>query len=172
MPRKKHLKGQNRTVADRQKSLQPRSPETHVTLAGARAMYAGITGEEFPCVINGYCRTQIFEFPSDDFHPDADEPHHEIHTSPSVQACVASDLPDYFESSTSSTHYAISPSLRSVVGETYEKVKAQQANRVPVFLVIEEFEQLAPVEMVKGECCISSEVIVRDGAQEPMIVGG
>lgn len=135
-------------------------------------MYAGITGEEFPCVINGYCRTQIFEFPSDDFHPDADEPHHEIHTSPSVQACVASDLPDYFESSTSSTHYAISPSLRSVVGETYEKVKAQQANRVPVFLVIEEFEQLAPVEMVKGECCISSEVIVRDGAQEPMIVGG
>ena len=59
-----------------------------------------------------------------------------------------------------------------MVDETDEKIKSQQKNRVPVFLVIEEFDQLAPVEMNKGECSISDEVVVRDGEKVPMLVGG
>ena len=31
---------------------------------------------------------------------------------------------------------------------------------------------MTPVEMVKGECSISDEVVVRDGKKEPMMVGG
>ena len=135
-------------------------------------MYQGIGGEEFRCTISGYCRTQIFEFPGINFHPDGDEPHHMIYSSSSVQACVASNLVDYFVDSTFSKHYAISPSLRHAVGETDEKVKRQQNGRVPVFLVIEESNQLTPVEMVKGECSIADEVVVRDGKKEPVLVGG
>ena len=126
-------------------------------------MYEGGGGEEFHCTISGYCRTQIFEFPRIDFHPDDDEPHHTIYSSPSVQASVASSLVDYFVNSTFSRHYAISPSLRYTVYETNEKIKSQQKGRVPVFLVIEELSQLTPIEMVKGECSISDEVVVRDG---------
>lgn len=162
----------NRTVADRQKSLQPDSPEANTTLALVRSMNAGIGAKEFNCTINGYCRTQIFEFPRIDFHPDGDEPHHEIYVSPSVQACVTSNLVDYFVNSTCSQHYAISPSLRYRVAETDEKIKSQQQGRVPVFLVIEEVNQLTPVEMVNGECSISDEVVVLDGKKEPMLVGG
>ena len=135
-------------------------------------MYAGIGGKEFSCTISGYCRTQIFEFPGIDVQLDNDEPHHEIYASPSVQACVTSNLVDYFVNSTFSKHYAISPSLRYVVGETEEKIKQQQKGRAPVFLVIEEFNQLEPVEMVKGECCISDEVAVQDGEKVHMLVGG
>ena len=135
-------------------------------------MYAGIGGKEFSCTISGYCRTQIFEFPGIDVQLDSDEPHHEIYASPSVQACVTSNLVDYFVNSTFSKHYAISPSLRYVVGETEEKIKQQQKGRAPVFLVIEEFNQLEPVEMVKGECCISDEVAVQDGEKVHMLVGG
>ena len=162
----------NRPVGDRQQALQPVSPEAHITLAGVRAACVGIGGKEFCCTINGYCRTQIFEFPGIDFHPNGDEPHHTIYSSPSVQACVASSLVEYFVNSACSNHYAISPSFRHAVGETDAKINSQQKGHVPVFLVIEEFSQLTPVEMVKGECSIADEVIVRDGKKEPVLVGG
>ena len=135
-------------------------------------MYAGMGVKEFYCTINGYYRTRIFDFPGIDFHPDGDEPHQEIYASPAVRACVTSNLLDYFVNSTSSKHYAISPSLRHAVGETDEKIKSQQKGRVPVFLVIEEFNQVPPVEMKKGECSISDEVVVEDGKKIPMLVGG
>ena len=166
------MTNKNRPVADRQKSLQPVSPEAHFPLAGVRQMYEGGGGKEFHCTINGYCRTQIFEFPGIDFHPDRDEPHHTIYASLSVQACIASNLVDYFVNSTFSKHYAISPSLRHAVSETDEKIKSQQKARIPVFLVIEESSQLTPVEMIKGEYSISDEVVVRDSIKEPMLTGG
>ena len=162
----------DRQVADRQKSLEPVPPEANFTLFGVRKMYEGMGGREFRCTISGYYRTRIFEFPGIDFRPDGEEPHHAIYASPSVQACVASDLVGYFENSTSSKHYAISPSLRHEVRETDEKIKSQQNGRVPVFLVVEEFNQLTPVQMVKGECGISDEVDERDGEKVPILVGG
>lgn len=162
----------NRTVASRQKSLQPVAPEASNTLALAKAMYTGAGIKEVHCTINGYCRTQIFEFPYIDFHPDGDEPHHSIYDSQSVQACAVSNLADYFASATRSRHYAISPSLRHEVGETDEKVRTQQKGRVPVFLVIEEFNGLTPVKMIKGECSITDEVCVRDGEKSPNLIGG
>ena len=161
-----------RPVADRKKALEPVPPERSFTLAGTRCMYAGMGGKEFHCTINGYYRTQIFDFPGIDFHPAGDEPHHEIYASPAVQACVTSNLLDCFGNSPCSKHYAISPSLRHMVGETEEKIKSQQKGRVPVFLVIEEFNQVPPVEMKKGECSISDEVVVKDGKKIPVLVGG
>lgn len=110
------MTGKDRSVADRQKSLKPVLPERSFALAGMRLMYAGMEGKEFYCTINGYYRTQIFEFPGIDFHPDGDEPRHEIYASSAVQACVTSNLLDYFGNSTCSKHYAISPSLRHGVG--------------------------------------------------------
>ena len=162
----------NRTVADRQKSLQARVPEAHFTLAGVRAMYGGIAGEEYHCKISGHCRTQIFQFPRTDFHPAGDEPHHSIYDAPSIQAFLVSNLLDYFTSKTCCPHYAISPSLRHVVGETDEKIKSQQRGRVPVFLVVEEYNELTPVEMTKGECSISDEVRERDGEKVRILIGG
>ena len=161
-----------RPVADRQKSLEPVPPEANSTLVGVRMVYEGAGGEEFHCTISGHCRTQIFEFPGIDFHPDGDEPHRTIYSSSSVQASVASSLADYFEKSTFSRHYSISPSLRYNVNETSATIKSQQRGRVPVFLVIEESNQLAPVEMDRGECCIWDEVVVRDGKKESALVGG
>ena len=162
----------DRQVENRQKSLEPVHPEANFTLAGVRTMYEGVGGREFRCTISGYCRTRIFEFPEIVFRPDGEEPHHAIYASPSVQACVASDLVGYFENSTSSKHYATSPSLRHEIRETDEKIKSQQNGRVPVFLVVEEFNQLTPVQMVKGECGISDEVVERDGEKVPILVGG
>ena len=161
-----------RPVADRQKSLEPHPQEAHFTLAGVRLMYEGAGGKSFPCTVSEYCRTLIFEFPGIDFRPEGDEPPHEIYSSPSVQACVASNVVEYFESSTGSKHYAISPSLRHKVAETDERIKSQQKGRVLVFLVIEEFDQLTPVEMVKGECSIADEVATIDGEKVPMLIGG
>ena len=122
----------NRTVADRQKSLLPASPRANFRLAGVRRMYEGMGGKEFRCTISGYCRTQVFEFPKLDFRPNSDEPYHMIHVSPSVQACVAPHLVDYFATSACSNHYAINPSLRHMVGETEEKIRSQSKDRTPV----------------------------------------
>ena len=90
----------------------------------------------------------------------------------SARACVVSSLVDYFLNSMSSRHYAISPSLRHAVGETEEEAKSQWEGRVPVFLVIEEFNSLTPVEMIKGECKIVPEVAVRGDEKIPILVGG
>ena len=161
-----------RTVADRQKSLQPIPSEANFALAGVRAMYTGIGGKEFCCTISGHCRTQVFQFPRIAFRPNDDEPpHHTIYTSSSVQACLVSNLVDYFANATCSRHYAISPSLRHVIAETDEKVRSQQTD-VPVFVVIEEDNKLAPVEMIKGECSISDEVLMQDGEKVPVLTGG
>ncbi len=157
---------------DRQMSLEPVPPQANFTIAGVRPGYEGMGGKEFCCTISGYCRTRIFEFPRIDFRPNGDEPHHTIYSSSPVQACVATDLVDYFVKSTSGKHYAISPSLRHEVGETEEKIKSQQKGRVPVFLVIEESSPLTPIEMDKGECSISPEVVVREGERVPILVGG
>lgn len=161
-----------RPVADRQKSLEPLPPRSNFTLAGVRSMYEGMGGREFHCSVDGYCRTQIFEFPGIFLKPDGDEPHHTIHASTSVRACIASDLNDYFMHSTSSKHYAISPSLRHSVLETDERIKSQQKGQAPVYLVVEEINQLTPVEMVKGECSIANEVAERDGEKVPVLIGG
>ena len=161
-----------RPVADRQRALQPIPEEASVTLAGVRLMWAGAGGKEFRCTISGHCRTRIFEFPRIDFCPDSEEPHHTIYASSCVNACVTSNLLGYFTNSPSSKHYAISASLRHVVAETDEKVKLQQNGRVPVFVVIEESNELTPVEMIKGECNISPEVFVQDGENVPMLTGG
>ena len=160
-----------RPVADRHRSLEPTPPGANFTLAGVRLMSEGGGGKEISCTIIEYCRTQIFEFPGIDFHPDGEEPHHTIYSSPTVNACVASNLETYFESAAFSKQYSIDPSLRHVVSESEEKVKSQQ-KRVPVFLVIEESNKLTPVEMFKGECTVSDEVVKRDGKQEPILVGG
>ena len=161
-----------RPAADRQRSLEPVPPQANFTIAGVRPGYEGMGGKEFCCTISGYCRTRIFEFPRIDFRPNGDEPHHTIYSSPPVQACVATDLVDYFVKSASGKHYPISPSLRHEVGETEEKIKSQQKGRVPVFLVIEESGPLTPIEMDKGECSISPEAVVRDGERVPILVGG
>ena len=76
-------------------------------------MYAGVEGEEFHCTISEYCRTRIFEFPGIDFHPKGEEPHHTMYVSSCINACVTSNLVDYFANSASSKHYAISPRSES-----------------------------------------------------------
>ena len=128
--------------------------------------------KECCCTISGHCRTQIFEFPRIDFCPNGDEPHQSIYDSNSVRACVTSNLVGYFANATLDKHYAISPCLRHVVNEIDKDIRSQQGGRVPVFVVIKEYNELQPVKMIKGECSISEEVLVRDGEKVPMLVGG
>ena len=135
-------------------------------------MYEPGGHKAFHCTISEYCRTRIFEFPRIEFRPNGDAPHHTIYSSPSVQGSISANLMDYFESSTPSKHYAISPSLRYEVSETDEKVKSQQTDHAPVFLVIEEFNHVTPISVVNGECSISDEVVVRDGKAVPILIGG
>ena len=161
----------NRTVADRQKSLEPSPPDQTLTLGGVRFLYESGGGKKTTCTINGYCRTQIFEFPEIAYHPDGDEPHQTVYASQAIRATVVSKLVDFFES-TRSKHYAISPSLRHVVRETKEKTNSQQKGNTPVYLVIEETCQLPPVEMNNGECYALSEILVHDGKVTPLLTGG
>lgn len=161
-----------RTVADRQKSLQPVPPEANFTLAGVRAMYKGMGGKEFFCTISGHHRTQVFQFPRIDFHPDGNEPHHTIYTSPSVRACLASNLVRYFANATYWRHYAISPSLRHAINQADQEIRRQLDGREPVYLVIEESNEITPVEMTKGECSISKEVLEKEDGKIPMLAGG
>ena len=162
----------NRSVHDRQKSLQPPAPKGHLTLAGARLMYEGMQADTLSCTISAHCRTRIFEFPRLDLRGNNNTSNHSIYESSPVHACIVSNLLDFFTNATRSRHYSISPSLRHEVGETYEKVAAQNKGGTPVFLIIEESNALTPVAMTNGECSICDEVRERDGEEVPYIIGG
>ena len=162
----------NRTVADRQQSLQPEFPDPNVSLFGLQLMYSGLGGEEFKCTINEFCRTQIFKFPITRFHPASNEPQHKVYVSPTVQGSVTPNLVDYFEYSNFSRQYKINPSLRFRVGEIDSEIRGQQGGQVPVFLIVEEVYQLSPVEMLNGECSIVDEVADREGEKVPYLIGG
>ena len=135
-------------------------------------MYKGVGGREFSCTLNRYCRTQIFEFPRIDFRPESHVPSQEIYASRGLNASVTSSLIGYYANGTGSRHYAISPGLRHNVGETEQRIKSQETGGTPVFVVIEEDRAIFPVDMNKGECSISPEVITQDGEQVPILVGG
>ncbi len=162
----------NRLVPDRQKSLLSVRPTGHITLAGARMMYEGIGGKAICCTINEYCRTQIFDFPRIDFRSNCQPPSHTIYESSSIQANIVSNLCTFFSDEMYSKHYAISPSLREMVQETYEKKKSQQNGKPPFFVVIQECNKLVPVELKKGECSIVDEICKKDGEAVPMLIGG
>ena len=148
MPRK------NRSVANRKKSLRPTAPEPHLTLAGLRSMYEVAGGQPISCTITGHCRTQIFEFPRVHFQGASNEPHQSVYDSPWIHACVVADIRHYFRNETRSKHYAISPPLRHEVTESDEKLRSQTKGRTRVYLVVEEHNELSPVNMTNGECSI------------------
>ena len=166
------MTNRNRPVADRFKALQPAESEAGSSLGGIRWMYEAMGGVELHCTISEYCRTHVFRFPGISFQPTSALPHLRVYSSPSVQAHVTANLPDYFNSSASIKHYSISPCLRHVVRETNEKVRSQEKNSTPIFLVIEEFSQLKPVAMTKGECSIADESRMLDGEKAPLLKGG
>ena len=166
------MTNRNRPVADRLKALEPAEADPESSLDGVRWIYEGMGGVELHCTISEYCRTHVFEFPGISFRPTSGLSHLRIYSSPSVQAYVTSNLPNYFEGSTSTKHYTISPCLQDVVRETNEKVRLQEKNSTPVFLVIEEFSQLTPVAMTKGECSIADETRMLDGEKVPLLKGG
>ncbi|MCY3992711.1 MAG: hypothetical protein OXF50_15915 [Caldilineaceae bacterium] len=161
-----------RTLEDRLEATQPDPPERQFSLFAVREMTAGVGGTVVHCTIRDYCRTQVFEFPRIVFTPKEDEPPQQLYSSPTVQAFLTSNLVDFFENSTFSKHYSISPSLRHRVCETDEQIRSQEEKGVPVFLVIEESNQLTPVNMLNGECSLLDEVVVRDGEKRQYLVGG
>ena len=162
----------NRSVADRKKSLQAVAPAPELTLAGLRAIYEAGGGQAISCTINGHYRTQIFEFPRAQFQGECDDPHQSAYNSPSVQATVVADIRDYFRNKTRSDHYAISPPLRHEVAETDEKLSSQTKGRTRIYLILEEQNTLTPVNMVHGECSLFDEVQERDGKKTPNLLGG
>lgn len=165
------MTNRRQSAEDRLKLLQTVPPPANMTLHAMRLFYEGLGGLKVDCTIGGYCRTQVFEFPQVTFRPTGEALHLPLHSSPSVSAHVTSNLVDYFENSTSSKHYGIDPNLRHATAETNVEVTARRTD-TPVFIVVEETEQLTPVAMIKGECSILDEVLERDGEKVLLIPGG
>ena len=162
-----------RSVALRQKSLQSSDPEADFMIAGIRAMYTGVGGVEFKCTINSHCRTQVFAFPEAYLTPGNDEINYvSVYNNEAVKAYITHDLKWFFEKVAVGRHYSISPSLRHKIAKTEEKVKSENRDRVPLFVVILEENDLTEVDLIQGECCIWDEVIVKDGDKTPGWAGG
>ena len=133
-------------------------------------MYSAMGGVATACTISGHRRTRVFEFPGAYAVLEGNEAHYPIFESASMRACVVSNLVDYFGNGAFSDHYAINPSLRHAADEASKK--AERAHGTQLFVVIEESDELAPVEMNRGECSVCDEVVIDNGEQVPILVGG
>ena len=134
-------------------------------------MASGLGGEPAQCTITGYYRTSIYEYPGSYVVDSVG--HHEVYSSRGLTAAIVSGLPAYFEQSPRrSRHYSIDVSLRTGVHSTYreavELARKSKPPRVPLFVVIGEFERVRPTVLDNGECFAIDEF--RDGS--PMIEGG
>ena len=153
-------------------ALKPNVADPGLTLLGVSRLSTGMSGRAIPCTIDGFCRTQAFEFPGIKFHPVGETSHMPLYLSETIRAHVTADLLDYFQYATCSNHYSISPCLRHEVDEVDRKARAQHQDSVPVFIVFEEVERLTPLAMINGECQEYDEVVEVDGEETPMIPGG
>ena len=135
-------------------------------------MYGGVQGQECHCTIDAHLRTQIFEFPRSHFDAEEPAPPELIFDLDPIRASLVSDLVQYFSEASVNRHYALSPSLRHEVSKVDKTVKSQRRDDIPVFVVIHEYNQLPPVDMVNGECSISDEVRLLGGKMVPRLVGG
>ena len=133
-------------------------------------MHSGMGGVASACTISGHRRTRVFEFPGAYVTESSGESHHTIYESASMRATVTSNLVDCLANAAFGDHYAISPSLRHVVAEISQR--AAQAHDTRLFVVIEEVDEVVPVEMNRGECSVSDEVLTKGGEQVPMLIGG
>lgn len=147
-----------------------KAPSGGITLFAARKMYAGIGGVTVPCTVSGHRRTRVFDFPGAVANLNCGAVHFPVLESAHLRASITSSLVEYFGEASSGDHYALSPSLRHVVDEVSEQ--AQQSHRAPLFVVIEENDELERTELNGGECCEADEVRVESGEQIPILPGG
>ena len=128
------------------------------------------------CTITGYCRTFVFKFPGSYLVAEEPVDHQVIYSRGGLKAAIVSDLPAYFEQeSAESLHYSITVSLRASVRSIYEKA-VEQSNRnwqshpevspeVPLFVVIEEYAEVPPTVLNKGECFMIDEGHIKGGKE-------
>lgn len=145
-----------------------------LTTHGAKRMAKPLGGRPIECTITGHCRTFVFEFPGSYLVAEKPVDHQAIYSSDGLKASIVSDLPAYFEQEpATSPHYSIDVSLCSGIHSTYEKAVEQSDRRkpqlqAPLFLVIEEYAEISPTVLNRGECFLIDERC--DG--EDMIEGG
>lgn len=141
-----------------------------LTTYGAKASAAPLGGIETVCTVTGYCRTLVFEFPGSCLIPDGPVRPQVISERAGFKATVVSNLPAYFQQGHSRfPHYGIDVSLRDGVDRVYRK-EAEQWNgsRTPMFLLIEQYEDVAATTFANGECFVIDERV--NG--EEMVEGG
>ena len=136
-------------------------------------MAGPLGGELAECTITGYYRTFLFEFPASDLITEEPVDHQIIYSHDRLNVTIVSDLPAYFgQESPESQHYSIDVSLRAGVQRVYDHAIKQSNQRthptVPLFLVIQEYSKISPIELNDGQCFTIDECI--DG--EAMIEGG
>lgn len=154
-------------------NLDPDRSQGGLTKAVAARMGKGMAGQPVKCTITGHCRTVILEFPGSHLITGGAVDHQLIWSQGGCRATVVADLLTYFErESTDWVHYNIDVSLRAGVRRTNERSKEQAKRSArpiePLYLVIEQQEQVSPTVLDDGVCFAVDEI--RNGTEH--IEGG
>lgn len=140
-----------------------------LTTHGAKVS-APLGAIETVCTVTGYCRTSVFEFPGSYLTSEEPVRHQVISERSGFKATVVSDLPAYFHQGHSKLpHYAIDVSLRDGVHRVYRR-EVEQRNRsgMPMFLLVEQYEDVPATTFANGECFVIDERV--DGRE--VVEGG
>ena len=145
------------------------------TTYAAKLMAGPLGGELAECTIIGHCRTFLFEFPASVLITDEPVDHQIIYSHGGLNVAIVSNLPAYFgQDSSVSQHYSIDVSLRAGVQRTYENAIKQSSQSkhptVPLFLVIQEYSEVPPIDLNDGQCfiideCLNGEAMIEGGRE-------
>lgn len=132
-----------------------------------------MAGQPVKCTITGHCRTVILEFPGSHLITGGAVDHQIIWSQGGCRAAIVADLLAYFEQeSTDWVHYNIDVSFKAGILRIYERSKEQDKQSTqpiePLYLVIEQQEQVSPTVLDDGVCFAVDEI--RNGTEN--IEGG
>ena len=142
-----------------------RKREESLMLAGMSDMFTSSgKARVTKCTIDGFCRTQIYEFCGAFVAPGDRLSAQTIYQKKSFRATIVTDPQTFLSMSTFSPHYRSSCSLRHDVGEAVSRIRTANNNKLDrLFVVMEEYKSIRPTDLHNGECLIVDQELMRGG---------
>ena len=142
-----------------------RKREESLMLAGMSDMFTSSgKAKVTKCTIDKFCRTQIYEFCGAFVAPGDTLSAQMIYQEKHFRAMIVTNPQTFLSKSTFSPHYRLSYSLRHDVKEVVSRIRKANNNTLDrLFVVMEEYKSIRPIDMHNGECLIVDQELMRGG---------
>lgn len=137
------------------------------TRAGMVTLFTcGGKGKVFKCTIDRFCRTRVFRLSDIALSSEVPRRAHVVYQTECFRASIVHDPRAFLSKSEFSPHYIKNCALRKGVEEALSNLgKLDNPDQAPLFVVMEEYKEITPTAMDRGECIVVDQAYLRGGTK-------